>query len=531
MVEFAGSPVATDDFQKIELFISCRKLKDLDVFSKSDPRVIVYLDNGKGFSKIGQTETMKNNLDPNFTTSIYCDFFFEIKQTLKFEVQDDDGKGKYELIGEATTTVGAVAGAKNQTTILDLHNKGTKSTGKIIIKADRVQESRENIYMQWVGVKLANVDGIFDKSDPFLRFLRKTNTGTDWLITHQTEHIMDNLNPVWKGFWISSQKLCNGDQDSPLTIECWDWEKSGKYKLIGSTSTTLRELKSGKKEHVLQHPKKKHPGTLKLNAIEVKETPTFFDYIRGGEQLNFIAAVDFTGSNGIPTHPTSLHALKTGGFNQYQQALYSVGEIILNYDYDKMVPMFGFGGKPRFPGFTTDKVLHCFPMTGNPTVAEVPGLQGMMDAYQNALLHVELSGPTFFTPIISGAAEVAKAGIANNVYTVLLIITDGEIHDMKETVDKIVECQYIPLSIIIIGVGNESFDNMKRLDADEGKLRSSNGVLCNRDLVQFVPIKNFLGNQAALAKEVLAEVPKQLVEYKMSVGKKPNPPMQHLTSV
>lgn len=527
MVEFVGSPVATDEFQKIELFLSCRKLKDLDVFSKSDPRVIVFVDSGKGLTKVGQTEVIKNNLDPNFSTSIYVDYVFEIKQRIKFEVQDVD-ESKAELIGEAETTVGAIAGARNQTTILDLRTKSGKSAGKIVIKVDKVKESREQIYMQWAGVKLADVDGMFDKSDPFLRFQRKSGGGGDLLITHQTEHIMDNLNPVWKGFWISSQKLCNGDLDAPIIIECWDWEKSQKFKLIGQTSTTLRELKSGKKEFSLEHPKRKKPGTLKLNAFDVKETPTFFDYIRGGEQLNFIAAVDFTGSNGIPTNPTSLHALKTGGLNQYQQALWSIGEIILNYDYDKMVPMFGFGGKPKFPNFTSDKVLHCFPMTGNPTVAEVPGLQGMMDAYQNSLLHVELSGPTYFAPIISGAEQVAAASQFNNVYTVLLIITDGEIHDMKETVDKIVECQSLPLSIIIVGVGNEDFVNMKTLDSDGGRLRNSKGIYASRDIVQFVPLREFASNPALLAKEVLAEIPKQLVEYKMMVGKKPNPAVQHL---
>ena len=29
---------------EIELYISCRKLKDLDTFSKSDPYVIVYME-------------------------------------------------------------------------------------------------------------------------------------------------------------------------------------------------------------------------------------------------------------------------------------------------------------------------------------------------------------------------------------------------------------------------------------------------------------------------------------------------------
>jgi len=28
--------------------------------------------------------------------------------------------------------------------------------------------------------------------------------------------------------------------------------------------------------------------------------PTFVDYLRGGEQINIVLAVDFTGSNGNP---------------------------------------------------------------------------------------------------------------------------------------------------------------------------------------------------------------------------------------
>ena len=208
MVESSG-PATTDDYQKIEIFISCRKLKDLDTFSKSDSRVTVFLDNGngKGYSKVGETETIKNELNPNFTTSFYINYYFEVKQRLKFEVQDDDGKGNFQLIGEIGTTVGAIVGAQDKYSILDLHLEGTKSTGKIIVSVDRVKDSRESVYMQWAGVKLADVDGMFNKSDPFLRFLRKSQDGTDWLITHQTEHIMDTLNPLWKGFWISPQKL------------------------------------------------------------------------------------------------------------------------------------------------------------------------------------------------------------------------------------------------------------------------------------------------------------------------------------
>jgi len=61
------------------------------------------------------------------------------------------------------------------------------------------------------------------------------------------------------------------------------------------------------------------------------------------------------------------------------------------------------------------------------------------------------------------------------MYHILLIITDGAIHDMRETKDLIVECSLFPLSIIIIGVGNADFSNMVELDGDEVALRSSKG--------------------------------------------------------
>ena len=57
----------------------------------------------------------------------------------------------------------------------------------------------------------------------------------------------------------------------------------------------------------------------------------------------------------------------------------------------------------------------------------------------------------------------------------MLIITDGDIHDMKETTDLIVDLSKFPVSIIIVGVGNDSFDKMKFLDSDEKILRNSKG--------------------------------------------------------
>jgi hypothetical protein len=85
------------------------------------------------------------------------------------------------------------------------------------------------------------------------------------------------------------------------------------------------------------------------------------------------------------------------------------------------------------------------------------------------------------------------------------------------------------MSIIIVGVGNADFTAMNELDADTVPL-VSNGVQAQRDIVQFVPFRNFqnLRNVSAakayLAKEVLAEIPDQIVGYMKSRNIQPKKP-------
>lgn len=47
-----------------------------------------------------------------------------------------------------------------------------------------------------------------------------------------------------------------------------------------------------------------------------------------------------------------------------------------------------------------------------------------------------------------------------------MIITDGIINDMTKTIDEIVRGADLPLSIVIVGVGEDEFESMDQLDAD-----------------------------------------------------------------
>ena len=94
-------------------------------------------------------------------------------------------------------------------------------------------------------------------------------------------------------------------------------------------------------------------------------------------------------------------------------------------------------------------------------------------------------------------------------YSILLILTDGMITDMNETIDALIDASEFPISVIIIGIGNADFSSMDQLDSDKGLLRSRKNVtkIAQRDIVQFVPFNQFNGNLPALSTAVLRELP------------------------
>lgn len=63
-------------------------------------------------------------------------------------------------------------------------------------------------------------------------------------------------------------------------------------------------------------------------------------------------------SPGNPSQPTSLHYMSPYQMNAYAMALKAVGEIIQDYDSDKLFPAYGFGAKLPPDG----KISHAFPL-------------------------------------------------------------------------------------------------------------------------------------------------------------------------
>jgi hypothetical protein len=220
--------------------------------------------------------------------------------------------------------------------------------------------------------------------------------------------------------------------------------------------------------------------------------------------------IDFTASNGLPTRKGTLHYVGETTLNSYEQAIRTCGDTVAYYDYDKLFPVFGYGANPPGQNF----VSQCFPLTGTDD-PNVYTIDGVLKLYREQVPKLYFNRPTHFSPLMRGFNKMVKEEKQNNkyLYHILMILTDGQIYDMKETINELVIASFEPISVIIIGIGTGPFGNMDILDADDNPLISSNGVKAARDLVQFVPFSKFPNNGIKLAEQVLEEVPQQICEY------------------
>merc|ERR1711892_690780 len=521
---------------EVEISVRCEELVNRDLISKSDPTCVLFVQRSNkpgDWAEFGRTEKIQDSLSPRWGKKFVMDFRFEERQLLKFAVYDIDSSSasldSHDFLGEVECSLGEIMSQQCK----GFAKKLTKG-GKLFVHAEELSSNKDLIHMKFDGSQLDNKD-FFGKSDPFFE-ISKANENKDYSVVFRSEVIQNNLNPVWKQFTMESRTLCNGDYNRVLKFDVFDMDNDGSHDLIGSFVTNLRRLVDGPSNDntydcINEKKKKKkgekyaNSGKLALKQIQIEPNPSFLEYIQGGLQVNFTVAIDFTGSNGRPTDPNSLHYRDpTGRPNQYVPAIQAVGEIIQDYDSDKQFPCLGFGA--RIP--PTGEVSHEFFLTLDSSKPFCAGIEGILSSYYTSLNAVQLYGPTNFSPVINHVAKFAQVYQSDpSNYFVLLIITDGIITDFEETKDALVNASSLPMSVIIVGVGNEDFSAMEILDGDDGRLHS-HGKLAKRDIVQFVELRKFVQsghgwNKELLAKAVLAEIPSQVCSWMKSNGFKPRP--------
>ena len=488
------------------------KIKNIQGYQNCQVELIIFLDSSRTSSRSGgQTETGAVDSSTNminFQKFFVMEYYFEKDQPIEFRISGS-------INGSVKTSLPNIMGSRGQTL-----NKPIEGTDGVILEVKGF--SYKSKMTSTLKFDVSMNGNLYGKGLMFsIKAKGNMNNPTNNLL-YRSE-----INAPLKNVKNIRFKQCSipdiyiagdGNYDTSLVeIELYDAKHNKK---VGGYNGNLKSLVNNNTNVKLGSF---GTGTIFVDAIK---NYSFLDYLRGGMQINLTVAIDFTGSNGVPNMPNSLHYLSPN-LNQYETAIRACGDIVAYYDYDQKFPAYGFGGK--FYG--NPQVDHCFPLNCNPNDPEIYSVDGILQTYRTVLNNTILYGPTYFHFFIDKLNEKVKDDMARenyNNYNILMILTDGIIEDMDDTINSLVEASYLPISVIIIGIGNADFSNMNVLDADDEPLIDRNGRKADRDLVQFVPYKDFKNDGRKLAEQVLEEVPRQIVEFYQHKKISPGDPVVNL---
>ncbi|KAI9338258.1 Copine-domain-containing protein [Zopfochytrium polystomum] len=593
----AGAGVPLSLGSKVHIKVSCTNLPDRDPTSKSDPQLFIYMQHvakqshvrpmmqrtgstasissvssavdirmtgftpevAGGWSLLGQSRMIRDDLNPIFPEDFVVEFFFEEVQNLVFVIVDVDHPGHpmthQDYLGHTVVSLATVvsSGTKGHAAQLsgdpNLLPRGLPKfdrppaatrrqaqKSRIAITATTQDDMRRKAFLS-ISVQKLEAKDANGKSDPYIvlsRIERDQYNGERLVSVYKSPVIRKTTRPIWQRLKVPAKHLSlSNSGNEPIRLSIWDWDSNGKDDYIGSIDTTLNQLVaagSSKQRPALPliNQKKvgrmfyKHSGLLTVDACTLEDEPTFLDFIAAGANISLSVAIDLTASNnpqrksqlGLAAPPQSNYP----PLNEYQRALIGIGQVVQEYDNDKTVPVFGFG-------FAMNNIKYPCSFFGNAV-----GVDGILKLYYEILMNpaLQLYGPTDFAPVLREATENLKKHLQAEpnqlVYHILLILTDGQITDMEATTHALAAAANLPLSIIVVGVGSANFGDMRTLDGDgdetgwRRRLAPYPGGPPVRDIVQFVSMAEVGGDPFALARETLREVPEQFMQYVQAKG-------------
>ena len=495
--------------QRISLICS---LKNIGSSGQAKVELIIYSDpqrkagKSAGFTETKQTsETNNINFDKFFTMP----YFFERQQLIDFKITIGS---QSEII---QTSLGSIMGRRKQTLTKKLQDGSDfEVKGIEIKKSNKIVGFDINISGNVVGMTISySITNLGTEMDPTATKLYDSELKTAKQSKNNVLTFIKCNIPI---MFLNT----GGKSSNTVSIEF----KDVKHKTaLGNYNGPINSLISSKTSTITLT----HNLSATINC-SVTSTPSFISYLRSGMNINLTIGIDFTGSNGTYTDYRSYHYLNNG-MNDYEKAIRSCGDILAYYDDDQLFPCFGFGftfkntdlnnnlGRGKYNKFN-------YPINRNEQDPNIHLIDNVLVEYRKFITEIKLSGPTNFAPMIRDLNNEVKKNLSDGLvmgYNILLILTDGQIDDLNDTIDEMVEASFLPISVIIVGIGNGDFTSMDILDADENPLYDRRRRKADRDLVQFVPFNQFKNDPAKLAEQVLEEIPRQVVEYYQHKGIKP----------
>ena len=338
-----------------------------------------------------------------------CDYYFQKEQKITIELTKD--QQTFEIIKTLADIIGSINCTLTHNYLRD---------EKLVIKAEKLGNNKDVL-----NIKFKVENNLFTnvlKKNKFYYAISNENNDLYQSSEISDEGILDSINiPInllEPSYTVSFYNLSN--------------------ELLVSFDSTINDIRLNKKRKI-NIPLKKKKSFVLYDHSEITKNFSFIDYIKSGVKIALSIGIDFTGSNGHPLDIGSLHYIN--GPNDYERAITACAKIVGYYDDDQIFPVFGFGAKINSPG--EEEASMCFNLnfSKNP---DIHTLDNIIRIYHDCIENDKLtfSGPTKFVPLINKViSRINKEDIFE--YHILMILTDGVLEDLQETIDILVDASLL----------------------------------------------------------------------------------------
>lgn len=503
---FNEIPINNDDE---EIKIDIKEKVNLNLFlgnckQSNEYYIKLFYFNNNQEDFLGETEKIKANKDNiiEFPSAFIIEYFFEKEQKLIFKIYNNEKETIFN------TTLGTIVGSRGNT----LEKKISDKDNELIkIKSKKYEDSYKGDFdLSSFTHLLIKIDDISpDMTNINQKIKKKSHKIKD---NHKFFFKISSSQDVYISEFISLSNS-NHFQFNPIRIPLDFLKPSFNIDFINkqNNNTLLKEkyenldkFFNGLEQQITIKYSPKNVMDLIIHGklINRKKKNTFLNFLEDGLEIGLGIGIDFTGSS------STLHS-GSGFSNQYETAIRLCGNIVAKYDNDQLFPVYGFGASLHNSSFNK----MAFPINFNKNDPEIYTIDGVISEYHKCLKKIGLGYPTEYHHIFKYYIDSVIEENNPNKYNILLFLTDGSYDDRQETINEIVRASKLPISIIIIGLGDANFASMEELDGDDEPLKNSKGEKWARDICQFVAFNKYKDDPKLLSEKVLEEIPKQVCDY------------------
>ena len=241
------------------------------------------------------------------------------------------------------------------------------------------------------------------------------------------------------------------------------------------------------------------------NPTYSEKDSNFFDYLKAGINFDSYILIDFSGGQ---EHISDLRN------NQFMQVIKGFRETL--YDFVQSFKVYGYGGKLNNDesGENNNKYYFNLITEKNPENVRYTKIR---EKYKELLGKITFEQRGYLSPLFEKIRKDVLDIYSPEIYNIIFILINNKPNDddIQKCIDLQIETAYLPISYIVIFIGNKSDEEIKEIRSifSNKKKYSSRSIERTRNNMSFFTLKNYNYNNEVLKNKCLREIPEQITYF------------------